>query len=82
MEATLEHVQASYESAPDVFLGAKEGEELFDRAAQRYLSISGKEFLRRWDAGYYTDPGERARAMRVALLIPFVRSVSARKNAR
>jgi hypothetical protein len=82
MEALLEHAQAGCEAKRDVFLNATEGAQLFERAAQRYLSISGKEFLRRWDAGYYTDPSERARAMRVALLIPFVRSVSARKNTR
>lgn len=82
MEALLEQVQAGCEAKRDVFLDATEGEQLVERAAQRYLSISGKEFLRRWDTGYYTDPGERARAMRVALLIPFVRSVSARKNTR
>src|SRR5215210_5234989 len=40
-------------------LSKEEGREMFDRAAQRKLGISGEEFLRRWDAGDYDDPDDR-----------------------
>lgn len=50
----------------------EEGHALFDRKARDLLGISGKEFLRRWDAGEYmeaVDPNVNA----IAILIPFGR---------
>jgi hypothetical protein len=47
--------------------------ELFDNAAQHYLGISGEEFLRRWDSGYYQDP-DQPEVMSVIMLLPFARS--------
>ena len=58
-------------------LSREEGRELFDRQAQRYLGISGDEFLRAWDAGEYGDPDDRSQnppgVMRLAMLLSFVR---------
>jgi hypothetical protein len=47
----------------------KEGKELFDKAARYYLDISGDEFIRRWNSGYYDDDPEEV--MGVAMLLPF-----------
>jgi hypothetical protein len=46
-----------------------EGRRLFDNAAQYYLGISGDEFIRRWESGYYDDDPEEV--MGVAMLLPF-----------
>lgn len=58
-------------------LSREESRELFDRQAERYLGISGEEFLKRWDAGEYGDPDDRSvnppGVMRLAMLLPFVR---------
>lgn len=37
-----------------VELSQREAEEVFDAIARREMNISGAEFLRRWDAGYYS----------------------------
>lgn len=54
-----------------------EGRVLFDEAAQRYMGMSGDEFLRRWDAGEYDEPKydtlEDINVMRMYFLIPFAR---------
>jgi hypothetical protein len=51
--------------------------ELFDRQAQRFLKMDGKEFIRMWDAGEFDDPDDRSKhgpeVMRVATLLPLVR---------
>ena len=63
----------------DTTLSVEEGRELFEREARRLLGISGAEFVRRWTAGDYRDlpdTPETWKAMRVAFLIPFVRSES------
>jgi hypothetical protein len=54
---------------------------LFDETAKRYFNISGEEFLAQWDAGAFSDPSIRSRAMRVAMLIPMLRSTSAREKS-
>lgn len=41
---------------------------LFDHHARRMLGISGREFLRRWDAGEYADDPDRPGVMHVAML--------------
>lgn len=63
-------------SAPGfIELTEPEAISLFDKAAWNHLSISGEEFLRRWDRGDYAcvnwdlQPG----LAEVAMLIPFVR---------
>jgi hypothetical protein len=62
-------------------IGADEASQIFDATAKRYLDISGPEFLARWDEGVYRNSELKSRAMRVALLIPMVRSTSARKKS-
>jgi len=58
-------------------LSREQGRELLDRQAQRYLNVSGDEFIRRWDAGEYGDPDDRSEnppaVMRLGMLLPFVR---------
>lgn len=58
-------------------LSPTEGRELLDRQAQRYLGVSGDEFVRSWEAGEYGDPDDRTKnppgVMRVAMLLPFAR---------
>ncbi len=53
-----------------------EGREIFDHQARSLMSMSGEEFLRRWDAGEFDAiadaPGHR-HIMRLALMIPLVR---------
>lgn len=62
----IEEVEVSY----------AEGKNLLDRAAQRYLGISGDEFLRRYDAGEYRGTED---AIHVEMLIPFARPVPAQR---
>ena len=50
----------------------EEGWAILDRAARRYLGISGEEFVRRWKAGEYPDP-DGTPVLRVAMLLPFAR---------
>jgi hypothetical protein len=50
-----------------------EGRALLDRRAQRYLGISGAEFVRRWNAGEYANDPEQPGVMDVAVLLPFWR---------
>lgn len=58
-------------------LSQEEGRELFDRAAWHHLGISGEEFMRRWDAGYYDDPDDRTKnppeVMEVGMLMNLAR---------
>jgi hypothetical protein len=59
-----------------------EAADLFEQTARFYLAMSGAEFLRKWDANEFSDPTVKSRAMRVAALIPLVRTISARKKSR
>jgi hypothetical protein len=43
---------------------------LFDQEAQRYLGISGEEFIRKWKVGDYAND-DRSAVIRVAMLLPF-----------
>jgi DNA-directed RNA polymerase specialized sigma subunit len=58
-------------------LSKEEGREMFDRAVRRKLGISGEEFMRRWDAGYYDDPDDRTKnppeVMELGMLMDFAR---------
>jgi hypothetical protein len=51
-------------------LSRKEGRDLLDRQARRYLRMSGDEFVRKWRAKQIKDP-DRPEVMRVAFLLPF-----------
>lgn len=58
-------------------ISKEEGQEMFDREVRRCLGISGKEFMRRWDAGYYDDPDDRSKngpeIMALGMLMDFAR---------
>ncbi len=43
--------------------------ELFDKAAHRYLNMSGEEFVRKWNAGDF-DGVDTTEVMQVYMLIP------------
>ena len=47
--------------------------ELFDNAAEFFLQIDGKEFIRRWESGYYDDNPDDPDVVDVATLLPLVR---------
>lgn len=53
-------------------LTEEEGRALLDRVAREYLSMSGEEFICRWDAGEFVGD-ERYEVIRVAILLPFAR---------
>ncbi len=52
-----------------------EGRRIFDRQARKYFNMSGKEFIRRWEAGEFGDPENPYRSELVALTmqVPFVK---------
>lgn len=54
-------------------LSAEQGRTLFDKTARKLLSISGDEFLARWDRGDYEDEQENMAVTKIAMLIPFAR---------
>lgn len=74
------HRDAYSEKALTDAMSQEEASSFFDAAARRYLNISGKEFLDRWDAGYFSGSCSDTRATRVAMLIPMVRPTIARKK--
>lgn len=51
----------------------EEAAALFERLCQRYMGMSGDEFIRRWDAGEYSDDPDRPGVMDAAMLLPLVR---------
>jgi hypothetical protein len=73
-------VEEMTQTAIDTFDPA-EARALFEATAQRYLHISGDEFLQRWDSGLYRNEIAESQAMRVAMLIPMIRTTSARAKS-
>ena len=64
----------SFTELPTIhFVTDEEAWKIFDEAARRYLKISGKKFLQKWDKGEYPDPDAEGGVMSVAMLIPTVR---------
>ena len=58
-------------------LTEEEGRTLFDEEAQRLLGISGEEFVRRYDAGYYDDkPDLHEEVIELHLMLPLFRRVT------
>ncbi len=45
-------------------------ERLFDRAARRYLGVSGRGFLRKWRAGEFKDPDAHWAVRDLIMLAP------------
>ncbi|MBA2447932.1 MAG: hypothetical protein H0V51_07900 [Chloroflexi bacterium] len=63
------------------WLDGEDSQALFDEQARKLVGISGKEFLRRWDAGEYdgmADDPTHPEIMRLAALVPFGRSDTGR----
>lgn len=54
-------------------LGPEEARAMFDQVAREALSISGGEFIRRWDAGEYRGKADQQSVARVAMILPFGR---------
>jgi hypothetical protein len=54
-------------------LSREEGLRILDEKAQHYLGISGEEFVRRWDSGYYANSQEQSDLVRLVMLLPLVR---------
>ena len=53
-------------------LTEEEARVLFDETARRLLGISGEEFVRRYDAGYYDDkPDLHEEVIELHLMLPF-----------
>lgn len=51
-------------------LSKLEGQRLLDRQAQRYLGMSGDEFVKAWRSGRFKKD-DRPEVTRVAMLLPF-----------
>lgn len=51
-------------------MSTEEAFDVFDKAARRFLKMSGKEFLDKWNNGFFTDPDSIPGVMEVASLIP------------
>ncbi len=51
------------------FLTPAQGWEILDQQAQRYLQMSGRQFIDAWQAGEIPDP-DRPEVMRVVMLLP------------
>ena len=54
-------------------LTREEGRELFERKAQRYLNMSGEDFLAAWDRGDFDEDADRFEVVQVVMLLPLVR---------
>ena len=47
--------------------------EILDRASQRYLQMPAKEFVQKWESGFFKEHPELAyKAADVALLLPLL----------
>ena len=57
-------------------LTEEEGRALFDEEARRLLGISGEEFVRRYDAGYYDDNPDTPEIIQLHLMLPMFRRVT------
>lgn len=74
--STQQHTDADVYSRGTIHeLTDEEAFELFDCTVQRYLCISGEEFLSRYDAGEYAEGRQEPRVETLIMLIPLVRDV-------
>jgi len=72
MATTKKNTEPTYRILTD-----EEGRSLFDETAQRLLGISGEEFLRRYDSGYYDDKPElHEEVIELHLMEPLFRPVT------
>ncbi len=53
----------------------EQGRKMFDRQARKYFKMSGKEFIRRWEAGEFGDPENpyRPELVDMVMQLPFVK---------
>ena len=51
---------------------AEEADAIFDSRSRQHLSISGKDFIKRWKSGFYDQQIEDSHVMAVAMLLPLV----------
>ncbi len=65
----------------NIYFSADEARQAFETAAQRYLHMSGEEFLRKWDAGEFDDQDRNPAVMHVASLLPLIVRTRARAHA-
>lgn len=57
------------------YVSGQEAEEVLDTAAKHYLGITGQEFIKRYEAGYY-GPAEHCsdpKVVYLSMLLPFGR---------
>lgn len=52
------------------YVSREEGVARLDRAARKYLNMSGEEFVRRYRAGEIPDP-DRSEVIRLAMLMQY-----------
>jgi hypothetical protein len=55
-----------------VFATAEESRDVFDRAAHRYLDMSGDAFIAAWEAGQFDEDPCRPGVAQVTMLLPLV----------
>lgn len=60
---------APYEQAGITHISRRDGSQLLDRQARKYLGMSGEDFKRQYRAGKIEDT-ERSEVVRVSLLLP------------
>lgn len=66
-------MRSEADAAVPITLTREQARDRFDEQARRRLGISGEEFLRRWDAGYYKDPDSDPNVISMVMLVPLVR---------
>jgi hypothetical protein len=54
-------------------LSETKAKEFFDRQARRYLGISGREFVRKWDRKEFNGKMDSPAVVRLSVLLPFAR---------
>lgn len=54
-------------------LSNDQAKKMFDRKAKHYLKMSGKAFIKKWDAGLFNGEADTPAVTRVAMLLPFGR---------
>ena len=67
--ATLARESAVH--APE--LSKEEGRAIFEKAARRYLQMSGDEFRKKWEAQEFGDDPDQPGVMDVAMLLSLAR---------
>ena len=50
-------------------VSVEEASAILDRQARQYLGLSGEEFLRRWNSGYWPHPDRVPGVIRVSMLL-------------